>query len=303
MATTLRMQILIRVILVSIILVIPAVSFAERYYTDSDRPGWWNGKDPAKEKEKEDPPEESPKPKQEEKKPEAQTKYPWEAKKELKFNDFTPQQIWDMKPKEVSDLIDAFKDQSIRTLKEQHVHDFYRMMDLGRRKAAAFVNVQQVVMNKYPDVSMEHDASINQTGQDAIKEVRQAEVNQKIADSRDQYGLVYFYRPDCPYCEAEEKVLGFFHDSRHFEIKPVNIREHPDLASRFNITITPSLILVQRGSEAYQPISYGVVSLEELDYRVFSTIRLMQGQIVPEQYGVREYERGGAYDPLAPLKK
>ena len=177
------------------------------------------------------------------------------------------------------------------------------MMDLGRRKAAAFANVQQVVMNKYPDVSMEHDSSINQPGQDAIKEVKQAEVSQKIGDSRGEYGLVYFYRPDCPYCAAEEKVLRFFHESRHFEIKPVNIREHSDLASRFNITITPSLILVKRGDEGFQPISYGVISLEELDYRVFSSIRLMEGQIVPEQYGVREYERGGAYDPLAPLKR
>lgn len=301
MADSVRRHILIRTVLLLAILVIPAVSFGERYYTDSDRPGWWNGKDPQEEK-KEEPPKESPKPKQEEKKVEPKT-YEWESRKEFKFSDFTPQQIWDMGPKEMGALIDAFKDQSVRTLSEQHVHDFYRMMDMGRRKAAGFANVQQVVVNKYPDVSMEHDASIIAPGQDAIKEVRQAEVNRKIADSRNEYGLVYFYRPDCPYCAVEEQTLRFFHDSRHFEIKPVNIRERPDLASRFNITITPSLILVQRGSEAYKPISYGVISLQELDYRVFSTIRLMEGQIVPEQYGVREYERGGAYDPLAPLKK
>jgi conjugal transfer pilus assembly protein TraF len=279
-------------------------SYADRYYTDSDRPGYWWGNDPPEKVEEK--PEDPQKPKRqqpEEQKPAESKKYEWESRKELKYSDFTPQQVWDMEPKEMSALIDAFKDQSVRTLKEDHVHDLYRMMDMGRRKAVAFTNVQQMVVNKYPDVSMEHDTSLNPPGQDAIKQMKQDEVKQRIASARNEYGLIYFYKPNCPYCEAEEKVLQYFHDSRHFEIKPVNIQENPNLASMFNVTITPTLILVQKGSEGYQPISYGVISLDELDYRVFSTIRLMEGQIQPEQYGVREYERGGAYDPLAPLNK
>ncbi|QEM66746.1 conjugal transfer protein TraF [Geobacter sp. FeAm09] len=208
-----------------------------------------------------------------------------------------------MKPKEFSDLLDAFKDQSVRTLKESHVHDFYRMIDLGRRKADAFAKVQQKVVNTYPDVSMEHDASINPPGQEAIKEVRLAEMSQKLAAARSEYGLIYFYRPNCQYCQAQEGVLRTYHASRNIEIKGIDITKRPDLAAQFNVTITPTLILVQKGNSGYQPISYGVVSLEELDYRVFSTVRLMEGQIAPEQYGMREYERGGAYDPLAPLNR
>jgi len=276
---------------------------AERYYTDSDRPGFWWGKDPPEKPEEKS--EERPKPKQqtEQTKPAEPRKYEWESRQEFKFSDFTPQQIWDMDPKEMGALIDAFQNQSVRTLKENHVHDFYRMVDLGRRKAAAFANVQQKVVNTYPDVSMEHDASINEPGQDALKRVKLAEVKDRMATARNEYGLVYFYRPNCPYCEAEEKILRFFHDSRGFEIKPVNILERPDLGAMFNVTITPTLILVQKGNEGFQPISYGVISLDELEYRVFSTIRLMEGQIQPEQYGVRDFERGGAYDPLAPLQR
>lgn len=279
------------------------VTRADRYYTDSDHPGWWNYKDPVEEKKEEEPPKEKANPKADVAKPTEPKKYEWESREELKFSDFTPQQLWDMKPKELSDLIDAFKDQSVRTLKEEHVHDFYLMMDMGRRKAAGFANVQQVVVNKYPDVSMEHDTSINAPGQDALKQIKNTEVSQKLDRSRNEYGLIFFYRPGCSYCDVEEKVLRFFHDSRRIEIKGVNIADRPDLAAQFNITITPTLILVQKGNEGYQPISYGVISLEELDYRVFSTIRLMEGQIAPEQYGVRDFERGGAYDPLAPLNR
>ncbi len=276
---------------------------AGSFYPDEDneagtRGYYWYEKLKEKEEPDKQPPAAAP-----EKKPTEPKKYEWESRKELKYDDFTPQQIWDMPPKEMGDLLDAFKDQSVRTLKESHVHDFYRMLRTSINKAAGWTNVQQMVVNKYPDVSMEHDASINPPGQDAIKEMKLAEVSQKIATSRNEYGLVYFYRPNCPYCAAEEKVLRLFQESRHVEIKGVNIAERPDLAAQFNITITPTLLLVQKGNEGYQPISYGVISLEELDYRVFSTIRLMEGQIAPEQYGMREYERGGAYDPLAPLNK
>lgn len=277
---------------------------AGRYYTDSDRPGFWWGNDPPEKIEEK--PEEPQKPQSqspEEKKPAEPKKYEWESRKEFKFSDFTPQQLLYMEPKEMGALIDAFKDQSVRTLKEDHVHDLYRMLDMMRRKADAFKNVQQMVVNKYLDVSMEHDVTMIPDGQDAIKQTRLDEVKQRIASAINEYGLIYFYKPNCPYCEAEEKILRFFHDSRHFEIKPINIQERPDLATMFNVTITPTLILVKKGNEGFQPISYGVISEPELDYRVFSTIRLMEGQIQPEQYGVREYERGGAYDPLAPLNK
>lgn len=290
-----------RVIICLLLCFVVVPAHADRYYTDSDRPGWWHYNDPVEEQ-KEAPPKEAPKPKTAEK-PVEPKKFEWESRKELKFSDFTPQKIWDMEPKEMSALIDAFKDQSVHTLKEEHVHDFYRMMDMGRRKAAAFTNVQQMVVNKYPDVSMEHDSSINPPGQDALKQIRRNEVNQRIAVAKGEYGLVYFNSSNCPYCIAQENVLKAFQRSRHMEIKGVNIAEHPDLAARFNITITPTLILVQKGSDSYQPISYGVISLEELDYRVFSTVRLMEGQIKPEQYGVRDHERGGAYDPLAPLNR
>jgi hypothetical protein len=47
----------------------------------------------------------------------------------------------------------------------------------------------------------------------------------------------------------------------------------------------------------------GVITLADLDDAIYSGMRLMEGEIKPEQNGMREYQRGGGLDPLAPLNR
>jgi conjugal transfer pilus assembly protein TraF len=301
MGTFLSMKAILKanVALLTLALVLPAVASAQ-YYTTSDRPGYYWGKDDPLPEELEPPvPEQSAKPQK--KLTEEQQKYGWESREELQFSDFTPQQLWDMKPKEMSALMEAFKEQSVWRPTEGHVRDTYAMMDMVRRKAVAFTNVQQFVVNKYPEVSTEREYPTAAPGKEAVRLSRTQEVTSRVAAASTEYGLIYFYKPGCPYCEAEEKILKHFIASRNFAVQPVNILEQPGVAAQFNITITPSLVLIKRGNDTPLPISYGVIALDELEARVFNGVRLLDGQTTPEQYGVREYEKGGAFDPTAPL--
>lgn len=280
-----------------------SVTAQAAYYTPSDRPGYYWGKDPVEpeEQEPEKPAPQAPAPKQPQK--EESKKYEWESREDLRFADFTPQQLWDMKPKEFGALLEAFKEQGVWKPTEAHVHDTYAMLDIARRKASAFSNVQQYVVHKYADISTERDYPTAVPGTEAIRQMKTQEVTQRVAKAAGEYGLFYFYKPGCPYCAEEEKILKFFIASRRFEVQPINILERPDIASQFGITITPSLVLVKRGSDQPLPISYGVIALDELEARVFNGVRLLEGETTPEQYGVREYERGGAFDPTAPLNR
>ena len=286
------------------------IAVSAQYYTYSDRPGYYWGKDapPPEEPEAPEPkqapaPAEKQEPKKDEAKKEDPKKYEWENREEISFSEFTPQQIWDMRPKEFSALFDAFQQQSVWRPTESHVHDTYAMIDMARRKAAAYTNVQQLVMQNSPDLSTERDYPSAVPGKDASRGLKIEEINSRVATAAGEYGLLYFYKPGCPYCEAESKILGYFEASRHFEVERVNIYDNPGLASELNITITPSLVLIKRGSNTPIPISYGVIALDELETRVFDGVRLYEGETTPEQYGVREYERGGAFDPTAPLHR
>lgn len=282
-------------------MVVPAIASAQ-YYTTSDRPGYYWGKDDPLPEEQEPtaPPEQAASPAKKDK--EEPKKYEW-SREDLRFSDFTPQQLWDMKPKELNALMEAFKEQSVWRPTEAHVRDTYAMMDILRRKSAAFMNVQQYVVNKYPDISTARDYPTAVPGKEAVRISKTKEVTSVVAAAASEYGLIYFYKPGCPYCEAEEKILKHFIASRGFGIEPVNIQEQPGVAAQFNITITPSLILIKRGNPNPLPISYGVIALDELETRVFNGVRLLDGRTTPEQYGVRDYEKGGAFDPMAPLNR
>jgi len=290
------------VVLLALMSLAPSAVFAGKYYSESDRPGYWWGKDPVEEEPQQ--PAEQPKqapPKQEQKS--EPKKYEWEGRSELRYSDFTPQQLWSMKPKELEDLFVAFKEQSVWQPTEPHVHDTYAMLNIVRRKAEAFTNVQQMVMTKYPDISTERDYPTAAPGKEAVRQLRTQEVNQKVATAAaSDYGLIYFWKPGCPYCQAEDKILRYFIASRHFSVQPVNIHEQPEVAAQFNISITPSIVLIKRGNGTPLPISYGVISLDELEARVFNGVRVLDGETTPEQYGVADYEKGGAFDPTAPLR-
>lgn len=282
-----------------------APAWADRYYTDSDRPGWYWKNDPPEE-EKQEPekqsPRQSPPQKAESQQENKDKQYEWQGRKEILYSDFTPQQIWDMKPPEFEKLLSTFKEQAVWRPTEHHVRDHLKMLDLTRRKALAYQNVQQYVVQTNSDLSLEHDYPISAPGKEAVKQLSKNDINSRLNVSRENYGLVYFYQDNCPYCSAQDKILEHFIASRKWTVKPVNIREYPELAAKFNISITPSLILVKKGNDGYLPLSNGVISIEELSSRTYNGVRLLNGEITPEQYEMREYEKGGAFDPLAPLR-
>jgi conjugal transfer pilus assembly protein TraF len=72
------------------------------------------------------------------------------------------------------------------------------------------------------------------------------------------------------------------------------------MAARFGITITPTLIMIQKGNQDFIPISAGVVTAEELEDRTYRTVRLMRGDTSPDQYSMHEFQRGGGFDTAPP---
>lgn len=56
------------------------------------------------------------------------------------------------------------------------------------------------------------------------------------------YVILYFYKPDCPYCKAEKPEIQYL--SNYFEIYTVNIYEKPYEALKWRIKATPTIIAV-----------------------------------------------------------
>lgn len=262
------------------------------YYAPSDRPGWW-WKNEIKEEQKE--PDEPNTPKEEK-----NTGKPKE-RRHLKISDYPPHELWNMYPDDFTALLDDFKKQAVQAPTEENVQGYLTMQDLARRKAYAYSNVTQVVLQKHPELSVERDYPVAGPGKEALRQMNEQDLSGRILAARTHYALIYFYKNGCPYCEAQEKILSYFVDSRKWTVKGVDISASPELAARFNIAITPSLLLIKQGNDGYLPLSSGVISLNELEERIYNGVRLLDGEITPEQFNMREFQRGGSFDTTAPL--
>ena len=60
--------------------------------------------------------------------------------------------------------------------------------------------------------------------------------------------------------------------------------------------ITPTLILIQKGNQDYLPVSAGVISADEIEDKAYRAVRLLKGDISPEEYSLYEFQKGGGFD-------
>jgi conjugal transfer pilus assembly protein TraF len=99
----------------------------------------------------------------------------------------------------------------------------------------------------------------------------------------------------------QQAILRFFEERYAWEVKKIDITEETALASMFNVTTVPTILLVYRYSQEPIIISAGVVSLDDMEERLYRGIRLLSGEITPEEYSLYDFQRGGAFDVNAPL--
>jgi conjugal transfer pilus assembly protein TraF len=67
-------------------------------------------------------------------------------------------------------------------------------------------------------------------------------------------------------------------------VRRIDISQNPELAAKFQVEITPTLLLVSRETQASQIISSGVISFDELNKRIYQLVRLMEGRTDPQRF-------------------
>jgi conjugal transfer pilus assembly protein TraF len=133
-------------------------------------------------------------------------------------------------------------------------------------------------------------------GKAAVTREKQREVEEKLRQSFDDFAMIYFYQPDCSFCQEQDGIMQYFVRKYDWEIKKIDITRETAHASRFNVTTTPTIILVYKNSTDYIPITAGVASMAEIEDRVYRGIRLLSGEITPQNYSIYDFQQGGVLD-------
>jgi conjugal transfer pilus assembly protein TraF len=212
------------------------------------------------------------------------------------LSNYTMPQLWDMYPDDFQALLNTFMKKAVQRPTEKNVLEYLTMQDIARRKSLAYASVTSYVEQKHPQLSTKAVYPVTAPGQAAVVSMRTREQERTIESGHEQFALIMFTREGCDFCEAQISIIAYFVNKYGWPVRIVDIERNPNMAARFNITMTPTIILVDKNSGKYMPISVGVISMSELSLKLYRTIRYLRGEITPEQWFMHDFERGTSND-------
>lgn len=173
---------------------------------------------------------------------------------------------------------------------EHNIKEYIKIQNEANNRAAHFASVWQKVVIQNPEL----DNSItNPTNAVARKVYYQEQANQEkhsIKAFTEKYGLFFFFKSDCPYCHKFAPILKMFEEEYGVTVIPVSLDgqglpEYPypkpdnGIATKLKIEIVPAVIAVAPKTGEIVPVSYGLVSVEELAHRINLIADDLQGAV------------------------
>lgn len=202
-------------------------------------------------------------------------------------------------PPRIRKLIEEQRDYAATVLTVDAVADFWRLQDFARRKARAFAGVTQIAMLQHPELNsksanpMVGDARSEMTAEkDAI---RKAYLRGQARD----FALVMFSRASCGYCRVQWPIVQRFQDEMGWQVTLMDLDRRPDVKERFGVEVTPTTMVIRRGSAQRMTIASGVEAYPTLAQMAYQAVRLLRGDIRPEQFMTGAGEDAGFFDALA----
>lgn len=258
-----------------------------RFYQDTKHGWFWY----------EDPPPEQDKQKEGRKGQKIPRKLP-------SLDSYTIDDLWNMYPDDFQELLNVLQKKAVQAPTEQNITEYLTMQDIARRKALAYTNATMYVTQKHPDLF-----SVNQVyptagpGITARVQMQQSEIFQTISQAGFDHALIFFVQPGCGFCEKQDGILAYFRDKYGWPIKTVNISKNINAAARFNVTVTPTLLLVRKGQDKYIKVATGVIALTELERKLYRAIRFLQGNTRADNFLMYDFQKGSTLDPTSILNK
>ncbi|MHA6766101.1 conjugal transfer protein TraF [Sphingobium ummariense] len=201
-------------------------------------------------------------------------------------------------PPKIRKLIEQQRDYAATVLTIDAVADFWRLQDFARRKARAFAGITQIAMLQYPELNSK---SANPMVGDARSELtaeKDAIRRSYLRAHGGEFALVMFSRSTCGYCRVQWPIIQRFQEEMGWQVTLLDIDKRPEVRERFGVEITPTTMVIRRGSQQRMIIASGVEAYPNLAQMAYQAVRLLRGDIRPEQFMTGPGEDAGFFDAL-----
>ncbi|WGS88668.1 conjugal transfer protein TraF [Methylomonas sp. UP202] len=176
--------------------------------------------------------------------------------------------------------LEHYKDAAIDSPTEQNVLAYYYLQRVMMDKAQRFANVAQRVVMADPRLDENNRRPLATFASNAANQRATQANEQAMSTIAKQAGLLFFFRSDCHFCEAQAPLLSVLEQRFGFKVYPVSLDGKPmpsgfykqfrtdtGQALALGVMSTPALFLMKPPNEIL-PVAQGVVSLDDLTSRV-----------------------------------
>nr|WP_233250888.1 MULTISPECIES: conjugal transfer protein TraF [unclassified Novosphingobium] len=202
-------------------------------------------------------------------------------------------------PPKIRKLIEAQRDYAATVLTVDAVADFWKLEDFARRKARAFAGVTQIAMLQHPELNSKSANPMVGEARDQLLAQKDAVRRQYLRAHAGEFALVMFGRSTCGYCRVQWPIVQRFQDEMGWQVTLMDLDRRPDLGARFGVEVTPTTMLIRRNSAQRMVIANGVEAYPNLIQTAYNAVRLLSGDIRPEQFLTGAGEEDGFFDALA----
>lgn len=202
-------------------------------------------------------------------------------------------------PPRIRKLIEAQRDYAATVLTVEAVSDFWRLQDFARRKARAFAGVTQIAMLTHPELNSKSANPMVGDARAALGAEKEAARRTYLRANSRAYALVMFSRRSCGYCQVQWPIAQRFQEEYGWQVIRQDLDAHPELGQRFGVEVTPTTMVIKRDSQQRMVIASGVEAYPNLSAMAYQAVKLLNGDIRPEQFMTGAGEEGGFFDALA----
>jgi conjugal transfer pilus assembly protein TraF len=190
--------------------------------------------------------------------------------------------------KEIEAEMQRLLDLAVMSPTTENIKTYALALEYVKDKAGVFSDAWRRLAWQTPELNYVDRRPANAVGIDTYNTVRTAKKNHAIAELAKDHGIFFFFRSDCPYCHKLAPMLKQFQAQHGMEILPVSLdgKGLPDfprfeanrVASKaFNVDRVPALLLISKSTGKVQPISFGMISLMEIEERIYTLTQTRPG--------------------------
>jgi conjugal transfer pilus assembly protein TraF len=187
--------------------------------------------------------------------------------------------------KQTKETLETLKATAVMFPTESNIKNYITYQRQVLNNAQKFSATWQKVVWQNPELDYQVKHPISVVGNQVNNEIKAEEKYKVISQLKERYGLFFFYSSKCPYCHQFSPILRVFMQHYGLEVMPIsmdggvlpdwpNTKFNKSQASSLGMAgkPVPAVLLFDSKTQEVIPISFGLVTVDELENRIVSLV-------------------------------